>query len=346
MGLFSTSSKTANGKPPAQVGSHAPQRRATPATRYNVASYAIGWIAALEHELIAALSMLDESHQCPTDYRQYMHDPNTYNWGRIGQQNVVIVSLMRPYGKASAAIVTKNLAMTHPDIRLAFLVGIGAGVPRPGHDVRLGDVVVSHARGNGSVIAYDLIKTLKSGIELSVSPYASHKTLQKAVISLAARHKSKGSRMTSIIGEAFKRYPRLANSTSWRYQGAKYDVLCKDTYMRLGPRHQRSFKTNPSDVNGVLVRKPRASSSPVIHYGTIGSGDVLIKALGERERILDRLPEDCICLEMEAAGVMPVFPALVVRGICDYADTQKNDMWQNYAAITAAAYTRELLENL
>jgi nucleoside phosphorylase len=47
---------------------------------------------------------------------------------------------------------------------------------------------------------------------------------------------------------------------------------------------------------------------------------------------------------MEAAGLMDNFPCLVVRGICDYADSHKNKRWQGYAAATAAAYAKELLE--
>lgn len=37
---------------------------------------------------------------------------------------------------------------------------------------------------------------------------------------------------------------------------------------------------------------------------------------------------------------------LVVRGICDYCDSHKNDDWQQYAAIVAAAYTRALIESM
>jgi hypothetical protein len=37
---------------------------------------------------------------------------------------------------------------------------------------------------------------------------------------------------------------------------------------------------------------------------------------------------------------------LLVRGICDYCDNGKNDIWQGYAAIAAAAYTRALIEHL
>lgn len=37
------------------------------------------------------------------------------------------------------------------------------------------------------------------------------------------------------------------------------------------------------------------------------------------------------------------FPCMVIRGICDYADTHKNKEWQVFAAMAAAAYARDLL---
>jgi len=49
---------------------------------------------------------------------------------------------------------------------------------------------------------------------------------------------------------------------------------------------------------------------------------------------------------MEAAGLMDSFPCLVIRGICDYADSHKTKRWQEYAAATAAAYAKELLSVL
>jgi nucleoside phosphorylase len=53
---------------------------------------------------------------------------------------------------------------------------------------------------------------------------------------------------------------------------------------------------------------------------------------------------DVICFEMEAAGLMDTLPCLIIRGICDYSDSHKSKEWQRYAAATAAAYARELLE--
>jgi nucleoside phosphorylase len=40
---------------------------------------------------------------------------------------------------------------------------------------------------------------------------------------------------------------------------------------------------------------------------------------------------------------MDSFPCLVIRGVCDYADSHKNDIWQPYAAAVAAAYAKKLL---
>lgn len=60
-----------------------------------------------------------------------------------------------------------------------------------------------------------------------------------------------------------------------------------------------------------------------------------------RERLRTEL--NVLCFEMEAAGLMDNFPCLVIRGICDYADTHKNKRWQPYAAAVAAAYAKELL---
>ena len=45
---------------------------------------------------------------------------------------------------------------------------------------------------------------------------------------------------------------------------------------------------------------------------------------------------------MEAAGFMNHFPCLVIRGICNYCDSHKHKGWQDYAAMVAAAYAKDL----
>ncbi|KAH6951881.1 hypothetical protein DER45DRAFT_587553 [Fusarium avenaceum] len=85
------------------------------------------------------------------------------------------------------------------------------------------------------------------------------------------------------------------------------------------------------DQQQLAPRDPRQTLDPVIHYGRIASGNQLSRELGS------------ICFEMEAAGLMHSFSCLVIRGICDYSDSHKNKNWQEYAALGAAAYAKELL---
>ncbi|EOA82654.1 uncharacterized protein SETTUDRAFT_96446, partial [Exserohilum turcica Et28A] len=80
----------------------------------------------------------------------------------------------------------------------------------------------------------------------------------------------------------------------------------------------------------------------VVHYGTIASGNQVMRSAAERDRVSTELG-GVLCFEMEAAGLMNSFPCLVVRGICDYADSHKDKRWQPYAAAMAAAYAKEVL---
>ena len=80
----------------------------------------------------------------------------------------------------------------------------------------------------------------------------------------------------------------------------------------------------------------------MVHYGTIASGNQVMRSAAERDRVSAELG-GVLCFEMEAAGLMNSFPCLVIRGICDYADSHKNKRWQAYAAGTAAACAKEVL---
>src|SRR2546423_5602794 len=86
----------------------------------------------------------------------------------------------------------------------------------------------------------------------------------------------------------------------------------------------------------------RQIGTPRIHYGNIASSNQLQISAPTRNRLREEL--GVICFEMEGAGVIQKHPCLVIRGICDYSDSHKNKKWQPYAAATAAAYTKELLE--
>lgn len=115
----------------------------------------------------------------------------------------------------------------------------------------------------------------------------------------------------------------------------------REGYVHQGVENDRLFSaTEPYEE---IQREPRESTEPEIHYGTIASGNTLFKDGIHRDKILEDIGQECICFEMEAAGLMNTFPCIVIRGICDYADAHKCDRWQRYASGTAAAYTKELL---
>ena len=62
----------------------------------------------------------------------------------------------------------------------------------------------------------------------------------------------------------------------------------------------------------------------------------LVMKSGEDRDTIAR-PAGVIGFEMEGAGVWDVFPCVVIKGACDYADSHKTKAWQRYAAATAAA---------
>ena len=90
------------------------------------------------------------------------------------------------------------------------------------------------------------------------------------------------------------------------------------------------------------VGAARQTDAPRIHYGNIASSNQLQISASMRNQLQEEL--GVICFEMEGAGVIQKHPCLVIRGICDYSDSHKNKKWQPYAAATAAAYAKELLQ--
>lgn len=123
------------------------------------------------------------------------------------------------------------------------------------------------------------------------------------------------------------------------HQGFENDRLFLSAYGHADGR--TCDKCDPCEE---IKRDRRDTIDPEIHYGVIASGNTLVKDARTRDKIAESAGKECICVEMEAAGLMDRFPCLVIRGICDYADSHKNDRWQRYAAATAAAYAKELLE--
>jgi nucleoside phosphorylase len=306
---------------------------------YKVEDYHVGWICALSTEMAAARAMLDEEHGKIKE--QDPQDHNTYFAGRVHEHNVVIACLPAGVdGTTAAASVAKDMSRTFKALRFGLMVGIGGGVPdlEKNVDIRLGDVVVSQPTGtNGGVIQYDKGKSLEGGeFQRKGTLNAPPSVLLTALNSLQAEHELDDSKMSTYLAEMIHRRPKM-KATGYTFPGTDKDCLYFATYCHT----VGNGTCNECDPAQELPRQSRSNTEPQIHYGVIASGNQVIKDATVR----DLLRKDCgaLCVEMEAAGLMNNFPCLVIRGICDYADSHKNDVWHKYAAATAAAYAKELL---
>jgi nucleoside phosphorylase len=294
--------------------------------------YTVGWVCALPVELAAAKAMLDEKHQdaiCEVGD----NDENVYCMGSVAGHNVVIVCLPAgQIGNNPAATVATQLRAAFKGIRFGLMVGIGGGVPSAGADIRLGDVVVSQPQWSfGGVVQYDLGKRTPDRFERTGSLNSPPQILLSAVSAVRAREIGGESTLSHHVSI-------LERTPAFQRLKAGLDLLFKAAY-----NHERGDTCAQCSVKSRQPRPERDSGAEVtVHYGTIASGNQVMKDAAERDRVSAELG-GVLCFEMEAAGLMNSFPCLVIRGISDYADTHKNHKWQPYAAGTAAAYAKELL---
>ncbi|KAK6530478.1 hypothetical protein TWF694_003830 [Orbilia ellipsospora] len=300
--------------------------------------YTVAWFCALPiPELLAAKKMLDNPHRTPAV--DILEDQNAYTCGDINGHNVVITCLpLGDIGNLSAATVVENLTRSFKNIKFALLVGIGGGVPRtphlkdPSKDIHLGDVVVGWTSHEAeAVVKWDKGKRLADGRYQIISrlPPPS-RYIGNALSKLLAKH---------ACGETnFPQHLARCNSEVFSPPSTSEDTLYPSDYIHPSGEPDCS----KCDPRLGVPRLPRLKNTFEFHFGTIATGDTVMKDGALR----DQVSHDCydaMCFDMEAAGILNRQNCLVIRGISDYADTHKNDQWQPYAAATAAAFTREYL---
>ncbi|CAN9255245.1 unnamed protein product [Alternaria alternata] len=290
--------------------------------------YTVGWVCALPIERAAAEVLLDETYATPpaVAFR------NMYICGRIGKHNVVIGCLPSGnIGISAATGVVMQMKADFKETQFCLLVGIAGGVPNDLVDIRLGDVVVSNPEGEHvGVVQYDLGKETLEGYKRTGYLNAPPASLLFALNSMKTDGILEKGKMLEYISRLGVERPIFARQT------AGPDVLFAGDY-----EHVAGSRCDGCDPARLIKRDERKQVTHV-HYGTIASGNKVIKKAKERDRI-SKLLGGVLCFEMEAAGLMNSMPCLVIRGICDYADSHKNDKWQPYAAAAAAAYAKDLL---
>jgi nucleoside phosphorylase len=298
--------------------------------------YQIGWICALPIEAAAAEEMLDENFE--TLEEQDNADTNVYTLGRIGKHYVVIACLGGQYGTTSATTVANYMMRTFSkSLRVGLMVGIGGGIPSTTNDIRLGDIVISYPTDTcGGVLQHDMGRIGKDGkLTRTGSLNSPPRLLLAAVNKMRTNMLRKAPLYPSDIEKAIQKNAQTRRNFSRPNPP-------QDRFFQIQYEHPPTAGScNDCSAEWEVPRCEREDDMPQPHYGIIASGNAVIKHGKTREQ----LQEDtgALCFEMEAAGLMLDFPCIIIRGICDYADSHKNKQWQGYAALAAASYTKELL---
>jgi len=130
------------------------------------------------------------------------------------------------------------------------------------------------------------------------------------------------------------RLSQVAKKTKVKRPPSKTDKLFNDTDV-----------SSPS-----LISRPRRAAGRSFAYdGPVGSANIVMKSHSDRESLREKYK--LLAVELEGSGVADAAwtngkPFFVIRGICDYANTGKNDLWHRYAAMSAAVFAAMLIESM
>ncbi|KAJ4286529.1 hypothetical protein N0V90_013229 [Kalmusia sp. IMI 367209] len=313
--------------------------------RLSCSNYHVAWICPVaDVELLPARLMLDEEHPAPPYDTHF--DDNTYICGSISGHMVVVATCPQgETGNVNAGRLTGSLFKTFPNIRMAILVGIGGGIPRPEvsedslKNVHLGDVVVGWpGDGKPACVYHDRGKAKGDGQFELVGTMGRPDWRLISALGVLVTDNEIGK---TSFDDHLVRLQR-SKKKKFTHPGLEHDKLFKATYRHIGDHRSRCTQCDPVE----LVQRPQRTEDDkdtlVFHQGRIATGDAVIRD----GRLRDEISVRCggaICVEMEAAGVDANRQCFVICGISNYADSHKSDLWSSYAAGRAAAFARELL---
>lgn len=302
-------------------------------------------------------------------------DPNSYTTGCIGKYNVVL-ALLPHEGNINAASVAASLRSSYSSLRLALLVGVCGGMPRDGNvDILLGDVVISktvkqynvgwlhshkfvckntveESLGRPNKDVRTLLAMLETDRGLEILEQRTSYFFQQIQAKVAqTRHRGKydypGAEKDKLYKSSYRHKHHVSPNCICRNCVSDSDLTCSNAInsicTELGcddayliPREQLKTERQAQSNSGCVIHQP------AVHLGSIASGDATIKSAADRDT-LSRMT-GVIAFEMEGAGIWDEVPCIIVKGVCDYADGHTNEVWQNFAAATAASASKAILE--
>ncbi|OJJ73115.1 hypothetical protein ASPBRDRAFT_73569 [Aspergillus brasiliensis CBS 101740] len=330
------------------ISHHATSEKMAVASEFPVQKdFTIAIFCALPLEVDAVSALFDERYEDFSLYQNAPGDSNVYTLGRMGRHHVALVHLPG-MGKSVASQASSCIRSTYPNIKLSMVVGICGGVPynKGNAEIVLGDIVVSDG-----IIQHDFGRRIPGAFLPKTSITDGFGRPNVVIRGFLAKVKS--SMVQQRIASKMKEYmegidQRLGNDIA-RYPGVEQDELYQSSYQH---KHHGSTAcivcANPTNTTTVcdevfdlschqlgcgkegLVKRKRLQvaltggypPSPAIHFGLIASGDTVMKSGQDRDLI--SMQHNVLAFEMEGAGVWDSLPCLVVKGVCDYADSHKN----------------------
>ena len=289
----------------------------------------IGVITALAHERVAVRGVLRSDRQIAISGEG---GSLTYDLARVssrtGGEHSVAVGRLEGMGNRRPMFLAQRMARDFPRLKAIIMCGIGGAIPNPAkpeHHVRLGDVVVSDRKG---MFSYDSGRDTDQGFEVSPEMFPASPRLLEAAHRLVERALEGDRPWVAWISDFV-----ATRGTEWQRPASDTDKL--------------RGSDDPEDVVPHPIEPGRPM--PRIFHGAIASADHLQKNRTIRDQLRERFAAKAV--DMEGVGVAEAarqlgIDYLVIRGTCDYCDSHKNDRWQNYAAVAAAAYCRALIEEI
>ncbi|KJZ72242.1 hypothetical protein HIM_08384 [Hirsutella minnesotensis 3608] len=338
--------------------------------------FEVAIICALPLEYDAVSYLVDEWwDEKGNQYGKMQKDPNIYTAGRIGSCDVILVLLPR-MGKISAASAAASMRSSYSNVKLALLVGVcGAATYSQDREILLGDVIISN-----TIVQYDFSRRYpdKFVTKNTVEDRLGRPT--KLVLNLLAMLKTDREYDKLKERAAYFLYELQAKAAQkQRYGKYNYPGTAKDKLFESSYRHKHHAPASclccdcASDSDPVcnealslscgdlgcddryLVARDRLQARTqlerddgdvhrlaTIHIGAVGSGDTVIKSAADRDRIAKEA--GVLAFEMEGAGAWDEVPSVVIKGVCDYADSHKHKGWQDFAAAMAASTSKAILE--
>ncbi|QSS58082.1 hypothetical protein I7I51_07504 [Histoplasma capsulatum] len=323
--------------------------------------FAIAIICALPLEAEAVEALFDDTYdRLGKHYGKQRGDANAYINGRIGRHDVVLCYLPG-MGKGNAAGVASSLRVSYSRIELALVVGICGGAPPPPkyQEIFLGDVVISD-----SVIEYDFGRRYPGGFQRKTGVKDTLGRPSREIRALLNSLRAENGRREFQAQTQHYLHSLQQTGTKWRHPGVN-DILFKAHYL-----HKHYSDASPvmcsclgDDAPDQICKDALGKDCNVLHcdqgqwircrevldaiqtsiyIGPVASADMVMKCGQHRDEIVQR--EKVIGFEMEGAGVWDNVPCIIIKGVCDYADSHKNKLWQAYAAATGASAAKAFLE--